>query len=276
MTDAKTKICAIIGKPLGHSLSAKVHNPAFKEKKLDFIFLALEIDSGQVKKLTDAMRAMKLFRGLAITMPHKLEAMKCVDKLDETAKKIGAINTIVNENGKLLGYNTDYYGAMVALKEATPVKGKKAVLVGAGGAARAIAFGLKDEGAQEVVILNRTIEKAKALAKEADCRAGSLNEMEKALKEADILVQSTSIGLSPNENKSIVPKEFLKKDLVVFDVVHKPLKTRLLREAEAIGCKTVPGYKMFLHQGARQFELWTGKKAPLEFMEKTVVEALGK
>lgn len=263
-----TKICATIGNPVEHSLSPVMHNAAYEEMGLNFVFLACKVLD--VKKALDGVRGLN-FRGLSVTMPHKIEAMKYLDDIDETAQKIGAINTIVNDNGKLKGYNTDYAGTTLALLEKTKIKGKNVVLLGAGGAARAIAFGLKKEGAN-ITIINRTKDKASGLAKFIDAKVDDLSNIIKI--KVDILINATSLGMDPNVNISAMPQEYFRKNMTVFDIVYRPKETKFLREARESGCQIVYGYKMLLYQAVAQFELFTQKKAPVAIMEKALLDAL--
>ena len=264
---ATTKLCAIIGNPVEHSLSPLIHNAAFDHLNLNYIFLAFKVE--HLREAVMGMRALSL-TGVSVTIPHKVEVMDYLDDIEDVAQKIGAVNTIVNREGRLFGYNTDCSGAIKALEEKRELKNKKTVLLGAGGAARAIAFGLKEKGA-DLTILNRTLKKAEVLASELGCQYGGLELMESF--KPDILINTTSLGMYPQVDATPVRKEFL-KGMLVFDIVYNPLKTRLIREAEQNGCATIMGLEMFINQAALQFELWTGKKAPVELMRNVVVEKL--
>lgn len=249
--DSQTKLCCIIGNPVEHSLSPAMHNTAYKELGLNFAYLALKVDD--VKNAIAGIRSLGI-RGTSVTVPHKISVMQYLDDIDETAKKIGAVNTIVNNNGKLIGYNTDYLGAIKALEEKTSLKGKNVILIGSGGAARAIAFGLQQKQAQ-ITILNRNYDKTKLL-------------------DADILIHATPIGMSPNIGKSLIPNEYLNTALLVFDIVYNPKETKLIQDAKKIGCTIVYGYKMLLYQAVAQFQLFTGEKAPISIMEKELLKNL--
>lgn len=264
---ASTKLCAIIGNPIEHSLSPLIHNAAFEHLKLNYVFLAFKV--GHLKEAVMGIRALSL-KGVSVTIPHKVEVMDYLDDIEEVAGKIGAVNTVVNREGKLHGYNTDWSGAIKALEKKMELRGKKTMLLGAGGAARAIAFGLKEKDV-DLTILNRTVKKAEVLATELGCQYGGLELMESF--KPDILINTTSLGMYPQVNDMPVRKAFL-KDMLVFDIVYNPLKTLLIREAEQNGCVTVVGLEMFVNQAALQFELWTGKKAPLKLMRKVVMEKL--
>jgi len=264
---AATKLCAIIGNPIAHSLSPLVHNAAFEHLGLDYVFLAFAVE--RLKEAIEGIRALS-FRGVSVTIPHKVAVMDYLDEIEAVAEKIGAVNTVVNRKGKLIGYNTDWSGAMRALEHEMVLQGKTAVVLGAGGAARAIAFGLKEKGA-EPVILNRTLSKAEALASELQCRCGGIELMEKL--PFDLVINTTSVGMYPRVDGTPVRKELL-RNVLVFDTVYNPLKTRLIREAEENGCPTIIGLKMFINQAALQFGLWTGEKAPLDLMQTVAAEVL--
>lgn len=249
----KTKIYGLIGNPVSKSKGYIIHNKLFKKFKLNCIYLNFLVDN--LKSFITNFKP--IFSGLSITMPFKQSILKYIDGVDEKAKRIGAINTIVKKEGKLIGYNTDYYGALIPIKK-LKIKDEKAVVVGAGGVAKAIIEALTDEGVR-VVIMNRTETKAKMLAKEFNCAYKKITELGKELKDASLLVNATPVGMAPNINETIVEKRFLHQNLVVFDVVYNPVKTRLLREAEQKGCKLVTGLEMFVYQAAKQFQLWCGK-----------------
>jgi shikimate dehydrogenase len=264
---ATTKLCAVIGNPIEHSLSPLIHNAAFEQLKLNYVFLAFKVE--QLKEAVVGMRSLNL-KGVSVTIPHKIDVMDYLDDIEEVARKIGAVNTILNQEGRLLGYNTDCSGAIIALEEKIELKDKKTILLGAGGSARAIAFGLKGKGA-DLTILNRTVKKAEMLALELNCQHGGLELLESL--QPDILINTTSLGMYPKMDDTPVKKDFL-KNMLVFDIVYNPLKTRLIKEAEQNGCTTIMGLEMFVNQAALQFELWTGKKAPKDLMRKVVVEKL--
>jgi len=264
---ASTKLCAIIGNPIGHSLSPLVHNAAFEHLGLDCVFLAFEVEH-----LQEAVKGIAAlgFKGVSVTIPHKVGVMDYLDEIEPVAQRIGAVNTIVNRDGRLVGYNTDWIGAMKALEHRIDLRGKTAVVLGAGGAARAIAFGLKERGA-EPVILNRTVARAEVLASGLKCRFGPIELIEKL--SFDLVINATSVGMSPRAESTPLNKAVL-KNMLVFDTVYNPMKTRLIREAEERGCPTVRGLEMFVNQAAMQFELWTGQKAPLDLMRSVAAQEL--
>jgi shikimate dehydrogenase len=269
--DAKTRLCGIIGNPVEHSLSPAMHNAAYEQLGLNFAYLAFRVTD--VEGAIRAVRALDI-RGLSVTVPHKVAVIPFLDEIDPVAKSIGAVNTVVNDGGRLKGYNTDWTGFVRSLEAHVPAAGRRVALLGAGGAARAIAFGLKAKGAT-LTILNRAeeIEMARALAAEIDCPFGDLTQRD-AVAGADIVVNATSVGMAPLQEKVPVDPASLRPEQVVVDIVYNPLETRFLREAAARGCRTVPGYEMLLLQGVTQFELWTGKTAPVDLMRSVLKDRL--
>ncbi len=268
MINAKTKLCGIIGNPVEHSLSPAMHNAAFSDLGLNYVYLAFRVDD--VGDVIKGMKSLNII-GLNVTIPHKIGVMKYLDEIDETAEKIGAVNTIFNDAGNLKGFNTDWKGAIRSVKEQTSIRDKRAVILGAGGAARAIVFGIKREQG-ELTILNRTVEKAEKLSKEIGCNFGPLDELKNI--QGDILINTTSVGMYPNESNSLVEKDVLRNFDVVFDIVYNPMRTKLLKDAESVGCKTISGVDMVVLQGVEAFELWTGKKPNVKLMKKVVIEKL--
>jgi shikimate dehydrogenase len=264
---ATTTLCGVLGNPVEHSLSPLIHNAAFAHMKLDYVFLAFKVT--ELREAVMGVRGLGL-RGVSVTIPHKVEIMDYLDGVDKGAQDIGAVNTVINQDGRLIGYNTDCEGAISPLVEKMELSGMRVALLGAGGAARAIAYGLKERGV-DLTILNRTVKKADTLAKELGCRSGGLSHIG-SLK-PEILINTTSLGMYPQIDTTPVPRELL-KGMLVYDIVYNPLKTRLLREAEENGCDTIPGVEMFVNQAALQFELWTGKKAPREVMKRCVMGRL--
>jgi len=268
--NADTKICCLIGDPVEHSLSPLIHNAGYQALGINYAYVSFRVSD--IKRAIEGIRGLGI-RGASVTIPHKIKALKYLDKIDPPAEKIGAINTIVNDDGVLTGYNTDGDGALQALEEVATLKGKKVVLIGGGGAALAIACGLKAKGVK-VVVLNRTEEKAGKLAEKVNAEgSGGLNKLSE-ISSADILINATSVGMWPKTGQSIIPKDLLHNRLTVFDIVYNPRETRLLAEARERGCAIVYGYKMLLYQAVKQFELFTGLKAPLPAMESALTQAL--
>jgi shikimate dehydrogenase len=250
-----------------HSLSPLVHNRGYEVAGLNFVYVAFKVKD--VKLVIDSIRELGI-RGVSVTMPHKVDAMKYIDAVDNTAREIGAINTIVNNRGVLSGSNTDYGAALKALGEKTTLKGKKTVLLGGGGVGLAIATGLKRND-NDLTIIDMIREKAEELARLVGAeRSGGLE----LLPEISILINATPVGMLPNINESAVPGELLHRKLTVFDVIYHPRETRLITEAKEAGCTIVYGYKMFLYQAAMQFELFTGHQAPVLDMEQVLIKAL--
>lgn len=280
----KTQLCGIIGDPVEHSMSPAMHNAAFARMGLDFCYVPFRVKPEDLPQAVAGMKALNI-RGLNVTIPHKVAIIPLLDELDPLAEKIGAVNTVVNENGVLQGFNTDAIGFLEALiQKGVEPKGKKVVVLGAGGAARAVSFMLAERRAH-LIILNRRLELdwAEALAGQLAQTFGQGVEaleltgenLARALEEAYILVNATSVGMSPNIDETPVTSDLLRPSLVVFDVVYNPVKTKLLGQAEQIGAQTISGLEMLVWQGALAFELWTGAKAPVELMKKEVIKVLG-
>ena len=278
-----TRVYALIGDPIDHSLSPAIQNAAFKHLGLDYVYVVFKVEEGELKDAIAGVRGLGL-HGMNVTMPHKTKVAKYLDKLDKTAKIIGSVNTILNDDGKLIGYTTDGKGALNALKyNGVDPHNKKVMILGAGGAARSVSLTLAEE-VKEIVILNRTLEKAKQLVndlfkvlrKKANARAESLyaENTRKELNDTDIIINATSVGMRPNENQTPIDPDFLHPRLVVFDLIYEPLETKLLREARRIGAKTIDGLTMLVLQGAISFEIWTGMKAPIKVMMEAAKENL--
>ncbi len=262
------KVYAVLGNPVAHSLSPVMHNRAFRETGYRGVYVALKVTD--IAGAIAGMRALG-FSGASVTVPHKVAVMDHLDEIDPTARAIGAVNTVVNQDGRLVGTNTDAEGAVAALKEKTRLKGRVLAVIGAGGAARAVAYGAVQKGAK-VVIVNRSEARGRSLSRFLDCPFVPLAEFTGA--GIDILVNTTPAGMSPRTDQLPVDAGILTAEMVVMDAVYNPMKTRLLKEAEKRECKTVDGVAMFVYQGARQFSLWTGLAAPVEKMREAVAEAL--
>ena len=279
----KTKLCGIIGDPIEHTMSPVMQNAAFRERGLDYVYAAFRVKPEDLGKAIEGIRALDI-KGMNVTIPHKVAVIPFLDKLDPLAEKIDAVNTITNENGVLTGYNTDASGFLQALveKEIEPM-GKNVVILGAGGASMAISLILADNGAR-LTILNRLLELdwAKELAGRisqlfsTEVKALELNRgnLTAVLGNADILVNATSIGMTPHIDQMPLDSDLLRAELVVFDIVYNPIKTRLVREAEAAGAETISGVEMLVWQGVLAFEKWTGQKAPVELMRRETIRLL--
>ena len=278
-----TKICGVIGDPIEHTMSPVMHNAVFKEMGMDYVYVAFQVKKEGLGEAIQGMRGLNI-RGLNVTIPHKVAIIPFLDKLDQLAERIGAVNTVVNDDGVLTGYNTDAEGFLQALLEkGVEPKGKNVVILGAGGASRGISFILAGRGAN-LVILNRlqeldwAVELARQITRvfRKEVEALELNEENLAavLGWADILVNATSVGMYPDTDETPVNSDLLRPGLIVVDIVYNPIKTRLLREAETVGAKTVGGLNMLAWQGALAFELFTGRKAPVDLMRKEAIKVL--
>jgi shikimate dehydrogenase len=273
--NGETALFGIIGNPVHHTLSPAMHNAAFAALGLNCVYVPLPAVG-----LAEAVAGLKAlgFKGVSVTIPFKEDVVPLVDDLDPVAGRIGAVNTLKIGNGedpqdrRIFGANTDWVGANRALAEQIRLSNSRVLLVGAGGAARAIGFGLLDAGA-EVLLANRSRDKGQTLARQLGCDFVELDEL--AGVRADALVNATSVGMVPAAERTPVPAELLGNYPVVMDIVYAPLNTRLLREARAAGCRVIDGLAMLLYQGAAQFELWTGRQAPLSVMRAVLTERFG-
>ncbi|MFA5771680.1 MAG: shikimate dehydrogenase [Thermoplasmata archaeon] len=267
--DTDIILCGLIGYPLKHSISPQMHNAAFDALNLNFAYLPFEIKKYLLKDMMGIMRGLN-FRGLNVTIPHKESVVKYLDALDASAAEAGAVNTIVNRNGSLIGYNTDIAGFLKALKKyRVDVRGEKAVILGTGGAAKAVALGLLKSDA-DVAVVGRSMQKSRKFAKRFQ-RLGQIEQytfgdVRTAVLDSRLVINCTPIGMHPNTNVSPIDKRCIEKSITIFDVVYNPIKTRLLTYAEEKGAKAISGIDMLVYQGAESFELWTGKKAPIEIM----------
>lgn len=278
-----TQLCAVIGNPVAHSLSPALHNAAFNELGLDFVYVAFRVEDA--KSALAGMRALNNFRGMSVTIPHKIEIMDYVDEIAEVDRSIGSINTVINENGRLIGLGTDGPGAFKALVDAGVELGSKNILMlGAGGAARAIAFTLA-RGASLSKLMLMDVNEAMLDGLTADLKSGTTaciasglltgNSLTQAMATADVIINCTPIGMHPNEDASLIPPELFRKGQAVFDIVYTPLETKLLADARVRGLKVVSGVEMFINQAILQFERFTGVAAPVEVMRQVVMERLG-
>lgn len=267
------KIYGIVGHPVEDSLSPAIHQAAFKEAGIDARYELFDVNPDDPDELANFCYESDVneVAGFSVTMPFKQQMMDYMDNYDPLAKKLGSVNTVKNEDSNLSGYNTDTAGAMQALQEKTKLPEKKALVLGAGGAARAIVYGLKEFGA-EVYVFNRTAEKSEALAKEFE--VASIDFLDIAREGFDIIVNATPVGSFPQIEQSLLSREQIKKGAVVMDIITNPLETQLLKEAEVAGAQTISGERMLLHQAAGQFELWFDKPAPFEVMEGALYKNL--
>ena len=272
MIKGSTNIVALIGHPVEHSFSPPMHNRAFEKLNLDYVYVAFDVEPANLKSAIEGAKALNI-KGFNVTIPHKISVMEFLDEIDEVARLIGAVNTIDFKNMK--GYNTDGIGAVKAIEEVTSIKGKNVVIAGAGGASRAISFYIAKYGADAMTILNRNPLKAQNLASDVsnsgligEVKSDSISEINAYLADADILIDTTPVGMHPNvDDEPIATSQNMHEDLVVFDAVYNPNETVLLKEAIKAGAKPVYGIKMLLYQGAESFKIWTGRDAPVDEME---------
>lgn len=272
-------LLGVMGDPIAHSKSPVMHEAALHAVSVPGSYVPLHVKSDRLAQAVEGIRALG-FRGVNVTVPHKVNVMDLVDELDEGARLIGAVNTIVNNNGVLTGYNTDGIGYVRSLKEeAVPdLKGKTILVLGAGGAARGIIYALLQESPAQIIVANRTPDKSRQLAAEwsgLGHLTGCGNEdIAAAVKDVDVLINTTSVGMHPAVSDIPMNPEWIPEGIVVSDLIYNPLKTELLRQAEIKGCRTHSGLGMFIYQGAYAFEYWTGLKAPVDRMREAVLESL--
>ncbi len=267
MIDGSTEVYGIIGWPVSHSRSPAMHNAAFAAAGLNKVYVPLP--ARDAAAAVAAVRSLGI-RGASVTIPHKEGVIPHLDRIEPVAARIGAVNTlVVDDQGRITGHNTDWIGANRALAEALDLAGATVVLLGAGGSARAIGFGLLEAGAT-VVLANRTEEKGRRLAADLGCEFVPLGEVGRL--PADVLVNATAAGMAPNDHLLPVDPGVLDRFRVVFDIVYAPRQTRLLTEAARRGCRCVEGLAMLLYQGVAQFELWTGRPAPVAVMREVVFD----
>jgi shikimate dehydrogenase len=275
--NAHTQLCGLLGNPVEHSLSPAIHNAAFERLGLNFVYLAFKVEDlpGAVKGL----RSLGNLRGFSVTIPHKVAIIPLLDEVEPTARHIGAVNTIVIENGRLIGSNTDASGAVRALAETgVALTGEKVLMLGSGGAARAIAFALATTGLAGLTILGIDDRERQALVRDLTAKTslqiadGTITDdaLHRAIEESKVLLHCTPLGMHPNVHQSAVAASLLKPHLTVMDIVYNPLDTKLLTDARTAGCRTIRGIEMFLNQAVGQFELWTKQKAPADVMRKVL------
>ena len=283
MITGKTRLLAVIGAPIGHSLSPIIQNAALRAAGLDYVYAALPV---RADALASAVRGLydAGIAGFNVTIPFKTAIIPLLDALSEDARRIQAVNTVVVEDGRLVGYNTDVAGFLAGFAErGIALTGKNAVLIGAGGAARAALWGLLRSGVSSVAIGVRSVEKGAALAADfttdGDVRAVSFDDAAwiAACSDADIVVQTTPLGMTPHtEEMPPVDAAVINPSAVVYDLIYTPAETRFLREARAQGCETINGETMLVAQGAEAFHLWAGVRPDMELMKRTLREELSR
>ena len=279
-----TKICGIIGDPVEHSFSPAMHNAAFTALGLDYVYIPYRVSKNNLSAAIMSVRALNLI-GINVTVPHKQAVLEYLDEVSPAARLIGAVNTIVNHQGRLIGYNTDAPGFVRSLKEQVDFspEGSNILILGAGGAARAVAVQLALSGAAFIYIANRTVGRAEEIANlieiNTKCQIKVLTQTDTTLKEiiigADLIIQTTSQGMYPHIMETpAYPLDSFHAGNLVCDLIYNPRQTLFLQRAEKCGAKTLNGMGMLLFQGALAFELWTGQSAPIEVMDKALRQVL--
>ena len=281
---SSTKLTGIIGHPIAHTLSPEMHNRAFSLLGLDYVYVVFSIAPGDLSKVVPALPALAV-KGINVTIPYKQEILKYLHEVSPLARRIGAVNTILIENDQLHGFNTDGDGFIVSLAEAGfNSRGKKVLLLGAGGACRAAALALAWSGAEIITIAARDIRKAESLVKEtkldeeAKTKCFVLRNLPtNEIAEADLIVNTTPLGMAPLERQMpLISCDMLHERQYVSDIIYNPLETLFLKKAKLKGCRTINGVGMLVHQGAKAFSLWTKEKAPVEEMRRIVLESVDK
>lgn len=274
------QLYGVIGNPIGHSLSPHMHNDAFAALGIDAHYHAFAIEE---EKLEDAVKGFKAIglSGFNVTTPHKVNIMKYLDEIDELARQIGAVNTVVNREGKLIGYNTDGIGYVRSLQSISnePLNQKRILIIGAGGASRAIFFTLASMGVASVDIANRTLEKAAELigscSYSIQAKALTMQQAQERHHEYDIIIQTTTLGMYPHVQDTPLQPQQLKEGAIVSDIIYNPRQTALLQAAQQHGAVIQNGIDMFVYQGAMAFEMWTNRWPDVERMKKIVITKLG-
>lgn len=277
--NGETKLACVIGNPVKHSMSPIMYNTAIDYLSLNYTYLAFEIQENQIEDTIKAFRTLNAC-AINVTMPFKQTVMPFLDEIDKSAELIGSVNTIINDDGKFIGYNTDGKGYVNLVKSHDiTISGKKIVLVGVGGAGRSIAIELALENVSELVLLANNQNSAKSVYDTLEplgynnIKVLPLTQenLKNELIDADMLINCTSVGMNPNPDNSIIEDEsILHKNLVVSDIIYHPHKTKLLTQAENIGCTTIGGVGMLFHQGAIGFKLWTGYEIPLDYVMEQI------
>ncbi|MBA2861955.1 shikimate dehydrogenase [Methanococcus maripaludis] len=274
MMDTKTKLLGLIGHPVDHSFSPIMHNTAIEDLGINYVYLAFDVSEENLKNVVSGAKALQI-TGFNVTIPHKINIMKYLDEIDEDAKAIGAVNTVKIENGKAIGYNTDGIGAKRTLEEKAGILiDKNILIIGSGGASRAVCFELAKDN--NLTIINRNIEKAKILSEEFSKKLKkqkpiNYGDLDLDIKNFDIILNTTPVGMHPNTNVDpVIPLKNIKKDAVVMDLIYNPIEPVFLKEAIKYGAKTINGLGMLVYQGAVSFEIWTGMKPDIYVMKKAI------
>ncbi|WP_457568343.1 shikimate dehydrogenase [Desulfurobacterium sp.] len=273
----KTEVYGIFGFPVKHSLSPLMQTAAFEALGIDAVYVPFEVNPDNLADAVSGMRAMGI-KGVNVTVPLKEKIVPLLDEVDETASFLGAVNTVKNLNGRLIGFNTDGDGFVDSLaEEGVDVKGKTVLLIGAGGSGKSVAYALLKRGAGRIIVANRTVDRAVTLCEKLS-RYGSvepipLSDVESVLDRADLIVNTTSVGMRDNDSR-LFDYNAIPESAVVVDIIYKPFRTELLGVAREKGAKVINGLGMLVHQGARAFKIWTGREAPVDVMKKAVLERL--
>lgn len=260
-------IYGVLAHPAYHSLSPAMHNAAFKKLNIDAEYKYFDVPKEDLHEFMRKAREENI-KGFNVSKPHKQAIIKLLDEVDEVVDIIGAVNTVINIDGKFSGTNVDWIGVQDSLKEKTTIKNKNVVILGAGGAARAALYACGKNEADRITVLNRTAEHAEKLAKEFKCHSGRLADFSK--HNPDIIIQATSAGMNDEKGVELIDKKHIKPGMVVMELIYSPLETKIIKDAKTAGALTITGERMLLNQGFAAFELWTNKKAPREIMEETV------
>jgi len=274
---SRTGVVGVLGHPIGHSLSPRMHNAALQAQGIDMVYLAFDVPPERLPEALLGLRALG-FRGVNVTIPHKEAIVTLLDDVEAAAVRIGSVNTVVNDNGRLVGYNTDKSGFLSALRGLRPdgARDLTCFIAGAGGAARAVVAGLVEDGAREIYVYNRTPERAVSLCSQAvswgsaRCLAVSEHEVFGAAREADLIINATSVGLTPAVKESAIPVDILHSRQIVLDLVYGREPTALVREAKARGATAIDGKEMLVMQAASSYEFWTGRRAPVDVMRTSI------
>ena len=268
------KTFAVIGDPIDHSLSPTIHNAAYRELEMECTYIGYRVAQGELATGIESLKKIKI-SGFNVTIPHKVNMMKYLDNVDDNCKKIGAVNTILNDDGILRGFNTDMDGFLDPLKrKEVDIKNSKILLLGAGGAARAVVAGFQKEGAKEITIVNRTKEKGDKLVEFSNnlglnSNSETIEKMKDFDSRFDFIVNASALGLKDENNP--IPDKLLNEHVTVYDIVYKPIKTDLINRAKKKNCNIIFGYEMLLGQAVRSFDIWLDKKAPYDAMKRSIL-----
>ncbi len=272
-----TKLYCLIGNPVTKSLSPSIHNYLFDNEKENAVYMAFNIEKKDLKNAINGFKAINV-KGFNVTIPYKIDIINFIDQLSYESELIGAVNTVKIDNGKLIGYNTDGLGFLKTFEERNiSLKGKNVLILGAGGAAQSISLTVANEGVKSLTILNRTVSKSKKLIEkiknkfpEIETSYGSLNEIHIDLKKIDVLINCTSVGMYPEVDKMPIEINGFNKNVIVYDIIYKPLETKLVKSAKKEGMIAIGGLDMLIYQALLSDEIWLGRKLDIEKMKDTI------